>query len=95
MKKRCSNSKCKSYKNYGARGISVCEEWDKDYSSFRKWAYENGYDENAPKFKCTIDRIDNDGNYCPENCRWVDMKIQNSNKRQRKSNSSNIKEKEV
>lgn len=80
MKKRCEDSNCKSYKYYGAKGVIVCEEWH-DYPTFKKWALENGYNENALKGKCTIDRIDPYGNYEPNNCRWVDMAVQNKNKR--------------
>lgn len=80
MKRRCENSNHKDYKWYGAKGITVCEEWH-NYPAFKQWAVENGYDENAPKGKCTIDRINPYGNYEPNNCRWVDMKTQNSNKR--------------
>lgn len=83
MRVRCNNESNKSYKNYGGRGIIVCDEWnDKGgYKRFREWAYDNGYDENAPYGKCTLDRIDVNGNYCPENCRWVDAKTQGYNKR--------------
>ena len=80
MKKRCENPTCKSYQYYGAKGVSVCDEWH-NYSIFREWAYQNGYDDSAEKYKCTIDRINPFGNYEPSNCRWVDMKVQNNNKR--------------
>ena len=80
MKKRCYNTKNVDYKNYGGRGISVCDEW-MDFQNFYDWAIANGYDETAPRGQCTIDRINVDGNYEPENCRWVDRYIQMNNKR--------------
>lgn len=80
MRQRCLNANYKQYKDYGGRGISYCKEWD-DYNNFRMWALANGYDDKAPFGKCTLDRIDVNGNYEPSNCRWVDMKIQNNNKR--------------
>lgn len=80
MLDRCKRPYATSYKYYGARGITVCKEWE-DYNVFREWALKNGYDANAPLGKCTIDRINNDGNYEPDNCRWVDMAVQASNKR--------------
>ena len=80
IRQRCNNPNNNRYDLYGGRGIRICSSWD-DYSNFRDWAYANGYDENAPRGRCTIDRIKVNGNYCPENCRWVDMKVQNQNKR--------------
>ena len=80
MKKRCYNTKNVDYKNYGGRGITVCDEW-MDFQNFYDWAIANGYDETAPRGQCTIDRINVDGNYEPENCRWVDRYIQMNNKR--------------
>ena len=79
MRHRCYDPKIKNYRLYGGRGIKICDEWLNDYSVFREWAYANGYDENAPRGKCTIDRIDNNGDYTPQNCRWVDMKTQRKN----------------
>ncbi|MBQ0014768.1 MAG: hypothetical protein KBS82_05550 [Oscillospiraceae bacterium] len=81
MKNRCYNTNASDYKYYGGRGITICDEWLNDYNSFKTWALENGYDENAPMFECTIDRIDVNGNYEPNNCRWVSMDVQSRNRR--------------
>lgn len=80
MKKRCENKNCKSYKWYGAKGVSVCDEWH-DYLAFKRWALDNGYDEKAKRGECTIDRINPYGDYEPSNCRWVSMVEQARNKR--------------
>jgi len=74
MKKRCENKKNKSYSRYGGRGITVCDEWH-DSKTFFDWAFQHGYRENL-----TIDRINNDGNYEPSNCRWSTYKEQCANR---------------
>lgn len=81
MKSRTTNPNNRSYHNYGGRGIVMCEEWFNDYTVFRDWAYKNGYDDKAEYGKCTIDRINNDDGYYPENCRLADMKQQAMNRR--------------
>lgn len=79
LKGRCFNIHNARYQRYGGRGISVCDEWRNDFSAFHDWAISNGYADDL-----TIDRINNDGDYCPENCRWTTVKEQCRNR------SSNI-----
>lgn len=76
MRSRCNNPKAQNYKDYGGRGITICKEWLDDFIAFYHWAGTNGYQCNL-----SIDRINNDGNYEPGNCRWVNKSIQNMNRR--------------
>ena len=80
MKRRCYNSNNSKYPAYGGRGIKVCDEWQR-FEPFYKWSIANGYDENADFGKCTLDRINVNGDYCPSNCRWVTAKEQGNNTR--------------
>ena len=85
MKERCYNPHSKAYKNYGGRGIEVCFLWKDDFQAFHDWAMSHGYDPDAPRGQCTIDRIDVNGNYEPSNCRFVDMAAQANNRRNTKT----------
>lgn len=76
MKSRCTNKNAKNFKDYGGRGITIFEDWKNSFESFYEWACVSGYNENL-----TIDRINNEEGYYPENCRWVDMKTQQNNRR--------------
>lgn len=79
IKQRCRNKNSSDWNDYGGRGISICDEWANDYNKFHVWATNNGY-----KLGLLIDRIDNDGNYEPKNCRWVNNIDSSKNKRVRK-----------
>ena len=76
IKQRCFNPNSNRYKNYGGRGISICDEWKNSFETFCKWALENGYKEGL-----SIDRIDHEKDYEPSNCRWATREEQENNKR--------------
>lgn len=83
MHSRCRDKNHREYHNYGGRGIKVCEEWNETngYDAFAEWAIKNGYDSNADFGECTLDRIDTNKDYSPDNCRWITNKEQQANRR--------------
>lgn len=85
MKQRCHNPNCHNYNDYGGRGITVCTEWKDNFQAFYDWAMANGYNPNAKRGECTIDRINNNDGYKPSNCRWGGMDIQEQSCNKRKS----------
>lgn len=89
MKQRCYNTKSKWFKHYGQRGIKMCEEWKTDFMCFYNWAINNGYVKGL-----SIERVENDGDYCPSNCTWIPLRDQSKNRRKGKTvnNFKNINE---
>lgn len=80
MKARCYTVTCKEYPQWGGRGIKICDIWKDDYTAFKQWSLANGFDYTKQGHSLSIDRIDVDGDYCPENCRWVSALVQANNK---------------
>lgn len=85
MVQRCTNPKNKSFHNYGGRGIKVCSDWIGTGKNFVKWAKEHGY-----KDGLDLDRIDNDGDYCPDNCRFADRSLSMKNRRIQKTSKTGV-----
>lgn len=82
IKQRCYNPNDDGYCYYGARGIKMCDEWKNDFKAFHDWSLKNGYkEETNHSIECSIDRIDSNGNYEPDNCRWATAKQQMRNRR--------------
>lgn len=83
MKQRCYNKNCRIYHKYGGRGICIYDKWLNSFEEFKNWSMLNGYND-----LLTIDRINPDGNYCPDNCRWATYEQQNTHLRTLKTNTS-------
>lgn len=81
VKDRCTNPNTEHYDRYGGRGIRICDEWLHSFEAFRDWSIKAGYDETLTGKEQSLDRVNVDGNYCPENCRWISMKQQARNRK--------------
>lgn len=79
VKERCNNPNIEHYNRYGGRGIRICQEWEHSFESFKKWAYESGFRDSSTGKEQSLDRIDVNGNYEPDNCRWITQKEQFKN----------------
>ena len=86
MKRRCENPKCKDYPDYGGRGVKVCETWSMSFPAFADWAWENGYTTDR-----SLDRVDVNSGYCPENCRWASYLEQQVNRRESAETYANVR----
>lgn len=95
MKDRCLNPGCHAFSNYGGRGITICSEWENSFEVFKEWALKAGYSPEAEYGKCTLDRINNNKGYSPDNCRWVDMKTQANNRRNGRDKNGRYTRREV
>lgn len=85
MNYRCTNPKFSHWQDYGGKGIHVCDEWKNNFQAFAEWAIAHGYASNLE-----IDRIDSNGNYCPENCRWIDHKDNSRNRGVKRLNKTGV-----
>ena len=94
MRERCYCETCDAYQYYGAKRISICDEW-MDFERFESWAFSSGYNPNAESHQCTIDRIDNSKGYSPDNCRWVNSVTQSNNQTKNRMVTYNGKTKTV
>lgn len=90
MKQRCFNPKSEKYEIYGGKGVVICDEWKNSFHSFYEWAISHGYNDNL-----TIDRIDSDGNYEPNNCRWATYSEQNKNRKFKRSGNNGKSNSEI
>ena len=95
IKSRCYYTKSREYSSYGGKGIKMCEEWKNNIFLFIIWAYKNGYKDDAPFGECTLDRINPNGDYEPDNCRWVTIQEQQRTRNSTKKRPTPLTDDEV